>query len=65
MHFTGMVSQNIMRVNVWPYSSCGLPASEITYAEQAKKAGYTTALFGMRLIFHDDLLAFNCFTRLV
>jgi hypothetical protein len=35
-----------MRVNTWPYSSCGLPASEITFAEQTKKAGYVNGIFG-------------------
>ncbi|KAL4235555.1 hypothetical protein ACF0H5_003951 [Mactra antiquata] len=43
---SGMASSNLMRVNIWPYSACGLPPSEITYAELAKDAGYTTALFG-------------------
>ncbi|XP_060596832.1 arylsulfatase H-like [Ruditapes philippinarum] len=43
---SGMAAPVNMRVNTWPYSSCGLPASEITFAEQTKKAGYINGIFG-------------------
>jgi len=35
-----------MRVNMFPYSSCGLPTSEITIAEQTRAAGYMNGVFG-------------------
>lgn len=43
---TGMVATGLMRVNTWPYSSCGLPSSEVTFAEQAKLASYTNGYIG-------------------
>ncbi|XP_053394808.1 steryl-sulfatase-like isoform X2 [Mercenaria mercenaria] len=43
---TGMASPVMMRVIAWASSSCGLPSSEITFAEQTKKAGYMNGLFG-------------------
>jgi hypothetical protein len=41
-----MAATGLMRVNTWPYSSCGLPSSEITFAEQTKKAGYLNGYIG-------------------
>lgn len=43
---TGMAPAVTMRVNIWPYSSCGLPSSEITFAEQTKVAGYMNGYIG-------------------
>ena len=45
--FSGMAPLGIMRVNVFPTSSSGLPSSEVTFAEQTQKAGYTNGFFGM------------------
>ncbi|XP_060596826.1 steryl-sulfatase-like isoform X2 [Ruditapes philippinarum] len=52
---TGMAATGLMRVNTWPYSSCGLPSSEITFAEQTKKAGYLNGYIGKwHLGLHKD-----------
>ncbi|XP_045187272.2 arylsulfatase H-like [Mercenaria mercenaria] len=54
---SGMAAPINMRVNTWPYSSCGLPTSEITFAEQTKKAGYVNGIFGKwHLGLHRDTL---------
>ena len=44
--FLGMTPTNIVRVNMFVAATGGLPASEITFAELAKKQGYATALIG-------------------
>ncbi|XP_045187267.2 steryl-sulfatase-like isoform X2 [Mercenaria mercenaria] len=54
---TGMAATGLMRVNTWPYSSCGLPSSEVTFAEQTKKAGYMNGFIGKwHLGLHKDTL---------
>lgn len=35
-----------MRVNLFPTSTCGLPSSEITFAELTRQAGYKNGFFG-------------------
>ena len=44
-----MAEHHAYRVTLWAASTAGLPSSEITIAEQAKKAGYKTALIGSSL----------------
>lgn len=44
-----MAATGIMRVNTWPYSSCGLPSAEVTFAEQTKQAGYKNGFIGKTL----------------
>ncbi len=48
----GMMSA-INRV-LYPYSTMGLPESEITIAEQLKKAGYTTGIVGKWHLGHKE-----------
>ncbi|KAH3846961.1 arylsulfatase D-like isoform X1 [Dreissena polymorpha] len=54
---TGMAPKGIMRVNLWPYSTSGLPESEVTIAEITRQAGYRNALIGKwHLGLHRDRL---------
>ncbi|KAH3836225.1 hypothetical protein DPMN_109595 [Dreissena polymorpha] len=45
-YFKGMAPISNIRVNFWLAARAGLPASEITFAELTKQAGYTNALIG-------------------
>jgi len=42
----GMAPTGTMRVNLWPYSSSGLPETEVTLAEITQQARYANGFFG-------------------
>ncbi|XP_076442770.1 steryl-sulfatase-like [Babylonia areolata] len=43
---SGMIASHHIRAFIFTAASCGLPASEVTIGEVAKKAGYRTAFLG-------------------
>ena len=43
----GIVPNSYIPVSIFVASSAGLPSSELTVAEVAKQAGYSTALLGL------------------
>ena len=44
---SGMAPRGMIKVKTWIASRCGLPPSEVTFAELTRQAGYRNGFIGM------------------